>query len=295
MLSVESIWIGILKFTLIAAKFQSASGISAFFYKSKFLVGRVLKELNIQREVDPHLRWRCISLDRQLMEYRQDGNISDIRSRLKKIPACNPRNQVWFWESLELNAQNKDLDLITMDGLRRIHLIEAWRQKEKLKELKSLCHSLDISLLEFHDNPFIAHLRSKLKDIPVCMRMHFGLNFPVSGLDALRMEAIWRINQVKAKREDQRVKALYRLKMKCDDLDSTLTQFESDPFVLEIKSRLKLNSLCTEDYQGCISPMDENDLDQMIIEGLWRIRLIRIHQRGEEQVDLNSQIMYGIL
>jgi hypothetical protein len=75
------------------------------------------------------------------------------------------------------------------------------------------------------------------------------------------MGVIWRIYRIKAKKEEQRVKELYRLKMNCGYLDS---EFEKDPFILEIKYRLKLNLLCTADYKGWASPIDVNDSDRMI-------------------------------
>ncbi len=72
---------------------SSAQKLGTFLFGTKWkemLFRKILKDLNIHKEVDPYLKIRCVSLDRQLAEYKNDAFIAQVRSQFKTIFACKP-------------------------------------------------------------------------------------------------------------------------------------------------------------------------------------------------------------
>ena len=102
------------------------------------LFRKILKDLNIHKEADPYLKIRCISLDRQLAEYKNDAFIAQVRSQFKTIFACKRGYyRLWYWEDSE--SVLDQLDALSMEMFRRIHAIEIKKEQDRKKDLERDC------------------------------------------------------------------------------------------------------------------------------------------------------------
>jgi len=120
---------------------SSAQKLGTFLFGMKWkemLFRKILKDLNIHKEADPYLKIRCISLDRQLAEYKNDAFIAQVRSQFKTIFACKRGYyRLWYWEDSE--SVLDQLDALSMEMFRRIHAIEIKKEQDRKKDLERDC------------------------------------------------------------------------------------------------------------------------------------------------------------